>query len=97
MTTVNPIQQHAVQHNNVDFETYKLTHATSPNTTITVYTYGGHITQWSVLGNEILYMSNKAVFQAGKGIRGGMYIVYTSRCTKLTMLSIYTKMIIYVI
>lgn len=42
-----------------------------------VYLYGGHITSWkNDLGEELLFMSSKAIFKPPKAIRGGIPICF---------------------
>ncbi|KAE9591235.1 putative aldose 1-/Glucose-6-phosphate 1-epimerase, galactose mutarotase-like protein [Lupinus albus] len=42
-----------------------------------VYLYGGHVTSWkNDHGEELLFLSNKAVFKPPKAIRGGIPICF---------------------
>lgn len=42
-----------------------------------VYLYGGHVTSWkNDLGEELLFVSNKAIFKPPKAIRGGIPICF---------------------
>jgi D-hexose-6-phosphate mutarotase len=37
-----------------------------------VYLHGAHVTSWKIDGQEQLYLSERAIFQEGKAIRGGI-------------------------
>jgi glucose-6-phosphate 1-epimerase len=56
------------------------TKATLKNTsgvTVEIYLYGAHITSWKKEPyGELLFMSSKAEFQKGKGIRGGIPVIF---------------------
>ncbi|ACV81096.1 D-hexose-6-phosphate mutarotase [Nakamurella multipartita] len=41
-----------------------------------VYLHGGHVTSWSPLGREVLWLSRDAVFKPGTAIRGGVPICF---------------------
>ncbi|BAS91420.1 Os04g0658000 [Oryza sativa Japonica Group] len=42
-----------------------------------VYLYGGHVTSWKdEHGEELLFVSNKAIFKPPKAIRGGIPICF---------------------
>jgi len=41
-----------------------------------VYLHGAHVTSWSPLGTEVLWLSEAAVFAPGKAIRGGVPICF---------------------
>ncbi|XP_020110369.1 putative glucose-6-phosphate 1-epimerase isoform X2 [Ananas comosus] len=41
-----------------------------------VYLYGGHVTSWKNDGEELLFVSNKAIFKPPKAIRGGIPICF---------------------
>lgn len=42
-----------------------------------LYVHGAHLTSWrSADGDELLFLSEKAVFEAGSGIRGGIPVIF---------------------
>jgi glucose-6-phosphate 1-epimerase len=44
--------------------------------TVEVYLYGGHVTSWKDEDQELLFVSNKAIFKPPKAIRGGIPICF---------------------
>lgn len=62
-------------HNGVVFPKLHLRHP-SGRSSVEVYLYGANITSFKILGNEILFVSDKVVFAPGKSIRGGIPIVF---------------------
>lgn len=74
MPTVDAIVRESISSQSGDqLERFVLTHASDLSTQCTIYCYGAHITQWNILGNKILYCSESAVYEIGKGIRGMLY------------------------
>ncbi len=60
---------------NNDFVKFKLNHHSGSS--CEAYLYGAHITSWIVPEfGELLFMSNKAEFQDGKAIRGGIPVIF---------------------
>jgi glucose-6-phosphate 1-epimerase len=52
-----------------------LTHASGARAEL--YLYGAHLTSWrSADGDELLFLSEQAVFEAGAGIRGGVPVIF---------------------
>lgn len=50
---------------------------TAAGSSADIYLYGGHVTSWVKSGSgELLFMSKKAEFQKGKGIRGGIPVIF---------------------
>ncbi|EGD75797.1 hypothetical protein PTSG_07916 [Salpingoeca rosetta] len=43
---------------------------------VEVYTYGATVTRWQVAGEDILFLSDKAVLDGSKAIRGGIPLVF---------------------
>ncbi len=41
-----------------------------------VYLHGAHVTSWSPLGTEVLWVSREAIYAPGKAIRGGVPICF---------------------
>jgi glucose-6-phosphate 1-epimerase len=41
-----------------------------------IYLHGAHVTSWRPLGTEVLWVSEAAVYQPGKAIRGGVPICF---------------------
>jgi len=56
------------------FPKYLLTHSNS--STVEIYLHGATVTSWKILGTEILYLSEKAQFAAGKALRGGIPVIF---------------------
>ncbi len=59
-----------VVHNSETFVIHTISHPSHPQTKLLLYEYGAHITSWIVGGIDILYCSEQAIYQVGKGIRG---------------------------
>lgn len=48
----------------------------SSEATCEIYLYGAHVTSWAVKDQELLFLSQKAIFKAPKAIRGGIPICW---------------------
>lgn len=69
---------HAViteKHGEHDFEKVVLVHPTAKSQ-VEIYRHGATVTSWKIMGQELLYLSPKAVFAPGKAIRGGIPVVF---------------------
>ena len=66
--------------NGVAFEKVVLVHP-SAKSSVEVFLHGATLTSWKILGQELLYLSPKAVFAKGKAIRGGVPVVFRQRRT----------------
>jgi len=51
-------------------------HSPSSNSYLEVYLHGAHITSWTRNQKEQIFMSQKAVFEKGKALRGGVPIIF---------------------
>ncbi|CAF0765093.1 unnamed protein product [Rotaria sordida] len=48
----------------------------SGSASVEVLLYGAHVLSWTVHNKQILFLSDKAIFERGKAIRGGIPIVW---------------------
>ncbi|KVI11826.1 Aldose 1-/Glucose-6-phosphate 1-epimerase [Cynara cardunculus var. scolymus] len=55
--------------------------------TVEVYLYGGHVTSWkNEHGEELLFLSSKAIFKPPKAIRGGIPICFPQSWTPASLM-----------
>ncbi|CAF0769325.1 unnamed protein product [Rotaria sp. Silwood1] len=57
------------------FPALRLTNS-SGSASVEVLLYGAHVLSWTVHNKQILFLSDKAIFEPGKSIRGGIPIVW---------------------
>jgi len=63
------------KHGDTEFQKVVLVHPTG-KASCEIYLQGATVTSWKIFGQELLYLSPKAVFAPGKAIRGGIPIVF---------------------
>jgi len=57
------------------FPALRLTHPTG-SASVELLLYGAHVYSWTVHNKQILFLSDKSLFEQGKAIRGGIPIVW---------------------
>jgi len=57
------------------FPALRLTHPTG-SASVEILLYGAHITSWTVREKELIFVSDQAIFEQGKAIRGGIPVIW---------------------